>query len=210
MSKVANKQPSKKLREKIGEVANHIRNCATAVNEALALGKEEGFSDKEIGLMIREQLKQLGYDPRSIRRALPSSIKDLSKVKKGYLAGSHDSDSINVDEDKMSSSEDSNNLDENRQSIVELQDQINTLKEQLAEEQMNKDLYEIELQNQLQTEHDDVRTLILLPDEFPPECSEVLKSPEDVFVVEFKGTVILNISVMTLREAYEQFEESIE
>jgi hypothetical protein len=207
------KQPSKKLKQKLDDVVKHFRNCATVVDEAFALGKEEGFSEKEIGLMMREQLKRLGYNPRSIRRALPSSTKDLSKVPRGYLVRNHNNGNDNTDVDKMSSSENSNDFDENRQirssnMVMELQAEVKSLKEQLAEEQIKNDLLiqsENELQSLLQDVDDQIRTLILLPEEFPPDSDRVLKYQDDALLVEFKGTEVLEISLTTRQEAYNQF-----
>jgi len=53
------------------------------VDKVFTLGREGGFSDNEIGQMVRDRLSQLGYNPRSIRRLLPPSAKDLTKSRKG-------------------------------------------------------------------------------------------------------------------------------
>ena len=71
MSKLTLKQPSEQLRQKLDNIVKHFQNCATLIDEAFALGLTEGFSVKEIGKMIREKLARLGYNPRTIRRALP-------------------------------------------------------------------------------------------------------------------------------------------
>jgi hypothetical protein len=167
MDKLILKQPSEKLRQKLDGIVKHIRNCATLVDEVIALGKEEGFSEKQIGRMIREKLKQLGYDPRSIRRVLPSSIKDLSKTRKDYLHKSEDNNNYNMDEDILSSSENSNDFDENHRF---------TSSETVQE----------------------------LQAKFPSDCDQVFKLQNYVFLVEFKGTKVLDISVITLEQAYDQ------
>jgi hypothetical protein len=168
--------------------------------------------------MIRERLIQLGYDSRSIRRALPSSAKDLSKIRKNYLGRSHDNGNDSMDKDKMSSSENSNDFDENQKiissEVEKLRADVSTLKEQLAQEQMKSEDLSIqckngihintELRDQLQTMHEDVRTLVLPRDKFPPNCDQVFESQNYVFLVEFKGTKVLDISVITLQQAYDQ------
>ena len=110
----------------------------------------------------------------------------------------------------MPSSENSNNFDENRQirssdMVMELQAEVKSLKEQLAEEQMENDLLimsENELRSQLQAVHDEVRTLILHPEQFPPDFGQVFKFQDDVLLVEFRGTEVLEISVIARQEAY--------
>lgn len=222
MDKLILKKPSEKLRKKLDDVVKHIRNCATFVDEVIVLGKEEGFSEKEIGRMLREKLKRLGYDSRSIRRALPSSTKDLSKIRKDYLIRSHDSDNDSMDEDILSSSENSNNIDENQKTIAsemvkELQTKVSTLEELLAQEQMKTEDLSIqcengihistELRGQLHTMRESVRTLILPRDRFPSNCDQVFKLQNYVFLVEFKDTEVLDIRVITLEQAYNQHKD---
>lgn len=106
MNRTTVKQPSEKLKQKIDDVAKHFQNCSALVNEAFVWRLEEGFSEKEIGQMIRKQLVQLGYDHRTIRGALPSSAKDISKTRKDYLTRNQGNNSDErPDEDKMSSLE---------------------------------------------------------------------------------------------------------
>jgi len=96
--------PSEKLRDKIDEVVRHIHNCAMLVKEAFIMGVSEGFSEKEIGRLIRVQMTRLGYDPRTIRRVLPPSAKDISRTRKDYLnkdQNYEDSGTI-TDEDNLS------------------------------------------------------------------------------------------------------------
>jgi hypothetical protein len=219
MGKLILKQPTEKLRQKLDDIVKHVRNCATLVDEVIALGKEEGFSEKEIGRMIREKLKQFGYDSRSIRRVLPSSIKDLSKIRKDYRRRSDNNCNDKMDEDILSSSENSNDFDENHkftssETVEELQANISTLKDQLVQKQMEiedlsiqcKNATQIltELRGQLQAMHEGVRTLTLPRDKFPPNCDQVFKLQNHVFLVEFKGTKVLDISVITLEQAYNQ------
>jgi hypothetical protein len=176
MDKLILKQPSEKLRKKLEGIVTHIRNCATLVDEVIALGKEEGFSEKQIGRMIREKLKQLGYDSRSIRRALPLSIKDLSKTRKDYLHRSDDNSNDNMDEDKMSSSENSN--DSLKDQLTQKQTEI----EDLSIQCKNATQIHTELRGQLQTMREGVRTLILPRDKFPSDCDQVFKLHNYVFL----------------------------
>jgi hypothetical protein len=225
MSKLMTKQPSKKLLLKLDEVVKNFQNCATLVYEAFTLGKEEGFSEKEIGRMMRENLAKLGYDPRSIRRALPPSAKDMSKTRKDFLSKNQVNPKDEPDEDILSSLESRNVTDENHQTIPTeiakpLQDRIDVLEGQLKHEQSkNEDLqgkYEdlsirrnnlaaqvTQLWNQLHNEA--VRTLILTGEKFPLNSGQVFESRDHVFFIEFNGTKVLDISVMTQQQAHDLY-----
>jgi hypothetical protein len=77
------KAPSKKLKEKIHACISSLQKLGTAVNEALEQGREEGFSDKEIGKMIREEMLQAGFDRSTVAGYLPSSAKQKPRGKPG-------------------------------------------------------------------------------------------------------------------------------
>jgi type II secretory pathway component PulM len=69
-------QPSETLREKIQNFVADFKSCTTsfkkledAVKEALAQGRQEGYTDKEIGDMIRKELAAAGL--YQIRRMVP-------------------------------------------------------------------------------------------------------------------------------------------
>ena len=111
MNKLTLKQPSEQLRQKLDNIVKHFQNCATLIDEAFALGLKEGFSIKEISKMIREQLARLGYNSRTIRRALPPFAKDITKTRKDYLT--RDQSNNSNDEDIMSSFENRTGYDEN-------------------------------------------------------------------------------------------------
>ena len=212
MNKLTIRQPSEKLRQKLNDVVKHFRNCPILVDEAFTLGLEEGFSQKEIGRMIRKRLADLGYDPRSIRRALPSSAKDLSKTRGDYRArGQHESD-IRSDEDIMSSSEsritfDENQLDTSSNTTNNLQIKI---KMQLMQERnKNEDLtiqiknatvFNSELHGQLETISNTTRILVITKNNFPPDSSLVFSSDDHVFVLQFKGTKVLDVSVVAQKD----------
>lgn len=85
MSELTIREPSEKLKKKLDEVATNLVNATSLVAEVFTLGREEGFSDNEIGQMVRDRLAELGYNPRSIRRLLPPSAKDLTKSRKDNL-----------------------------------------------------------------------------------------------------------------------------
>jgi hypothetical protein len=69
------KAPSKKLEEKIHACISSLQKLGTAVNEALEQGREEGFSDKEIGKMIREEMLRAGLTRQTVSNYLPKSAK---------------------------------------------------------------------------------------------------------------------------------------
>src|SRR5688500_118151 len=87
-------KPSAKLQAAINNVVGEFQKIAVAIDQAIRIGREEGFSDLEIGNMIRKGMLAAGYDPRTIRRALPASAKHIEKTRRDY-----------GDEDKMSSYE---------------------------------------------------------------------------------------------------------
>ena len=75
-------QPSETLREKIHNCVADFKSCITgftklddAVGEALVQGRQEGYSDKQIGDMIRKELAAAGLSNRMITRHLPAEVK---------------------------------------------------------------------------------------------------------------------------------------
>ena len=217
MSKLTLKQPSEQLRQKLDNIVKHFQNCATLIDEAFALGLTEGFSVKEIGKMIREKLARLGYNPRTIRRALPPSAKDITKTRKDYLT--RDQSNNSNDEDIMSSFESRTGYDENQQgasvdAVNELQNKTKLLEEQLSLEraknedltiQCNNAIHRLDqLRSEIKAVHDATNILIITKDNFPPDSGRVFSSQDHVFAVEFRGTKILDISVMTQRQVQDQ------
>jgi hypothetical protein len=75
MEKEKEKAPSKKLKEKIHACVSSFRKVGTAVKEALEQGREEGFTDKEIGKMIREEMLRAGLTRQTVSNYLPNSAK---------------------------------------------------------------------------------------------------------------------------------------
>lgn len=94
MRKLRKKKPSKELLKAVANIVGSFQKTTIAIEEALSIGRKEGFSDMEIGKMIREEMLAAGYDPRTIRRSLPPTAKQIQKTRKDY-----------THEDKMSSYE---------------------------------------------------------------------------------------------------------
>ena len=55
------RQPSDRLKQAINNCSLGFKKLADAIHEALELGKLEGFSPKEIGKMIRLELKSNNF-----------------------------------------------------------------------------------------------------------------------------------------------------
>ncbi|MGH9979826.1 MAG: hypothetical protein ACRD8Z_28890, partial [Nitrososphaeraceae archaeon] len=87
------KKPSKKLREAILNVIGSFQKTSVCIDQVFSIGREEGFTDVEIGNMIRKEMLAAGYNLRTIRRALPLTSKQIQKTRKDYY-----------DEDILSSS----------------------------------------------------------------------------------------------------------
>jgi hypothetical protein len=77
------KAPSKELKEKIHACISSFQKLGTAVNEALEQGRKEGFADKEIGKMIRDEMLQAGFERSTVAGYLPSSAKQKPRGKPG-------------------------------------------------------------------------------------------------------------------------------
>ena len=76
---LALKQPSERLKQAINNCSLGFKKLADAIHEALELGKQEGFSPKEIGKMIREEMVRNGFTDRTVRKYLPAEAKMLSR-----------------------------------------------------------------------------------------------------------------------------------
>lgn len=101
------KKPSEKLRQAVYNIVGSFQKTVESIDRVFSIGRAEGFSDIEIGKMIRKEMSAAGYDPRTIRRSLPHTAKETQKTRRDY-----------IDEDKMSSSEHKN--DDHMPSIQEL------------------------------------------------------------------------------------------
>jgi hypothetical protein len=77
------KAPSEKLKEKIHACMSSTQKLGAAVNEALEQGRKEGFTDREIGRMIRDEMLRAGFERSTIAGYLPSSAKQKPRGKPG-------------------------------------------------------------------------------------------------------------------------------
>jgi hypothetical protein len=75
MEKAQEKAPSKKLKEKIHACVSPFQKLGVAVKDALEQGRVEGFTDKETGKMIREEMLRAGITRQTVNNYLPSSAK---------------------------------------------------------------------------------------------------------------------------------------
>jgi hypothetical protein len=75
------RQPSKKLQQIIGTIGSTFMKLEDSINEALGLGRAEGFSDMEIGNMIRAEFKRLNRPRMTLSRYLPATAKYLEKAR---------------------------------------------------------------------------------------------------------------------------------
>jgi hypothetical protein len=75
MKKEKEKAPSKKLKEKLHACASSFQKLGNAVNEVLEQGRQEGFTDREIGQMIREEMLRAGLTRQTVSNYLPKSAK---------------------------------------------------------------------------------------------------------------------------------------
>ena len=185
------------------------------VEKAFITGRFEGFSDKQIGRMIRECMLSLGYDPSTIRRALPISAKDTTKTRKDYLTRER-YNSNELDERKIPSYENRSGFDGNHTSetINELKIKNGELESELEKERnRNEDLtiqcnnaisYITQLRGDLKAVGSAARILIITKDSFPPDYGRVFSSQDYVFAVEFRDAKVLDVSVVTLKQVQEQ------
>ena len=83
MTILLEKAPSENLKEKIHACISSFQKLRAAVNEALEQGRKEGFTDREIGKMIRDEMLQAGFERSTITGYLPSSAKQKPRGKPG-------------------------------------------------------------------------------------------------------------------------------
>jgi hypothetical protein len=79
-------QPSERLTTAVKNCALGFMKVADAVHEAIEIGKEEGYHPKEVGKLIRIELKNNHFSDSSIRRYLPAEAKDQSKIRSNDFA----------------------------------------------------------------------------------------------------------------------------
>lgn len=69
------RQPSTELQEKIKLCVSAFRSLNETVQEVIDLGQKEGFSTKEIGQLIRNEMTKAGLSRMTISRYLPTDFK---------------------------------------------------------------------------------------------------------------------------------------
>jgi hypothetical protein len=69
------RQPSARLQEKIRNCVSVFRSLNETVNEVIEIGKSEGFTPKEIGQFIRQEMIKSGLSSRTVTRYLPAELK---------------------------------------------------------------------------------------------------------------------------------------
>ena len=195
---------------------NHLHTSAVLIEKAFVIGRTEGFSDQQIGRMIKSHMLSLGYDPSTIRKALPSSAKDMTKARKDYLSKQQYS-SDGSHERKNPSYENHIGFDGNRTSAEitkGLKDKIGELESQLDQERNTNEDITIQYNNAIKTVtglreelkaiHSTTNILIISGDKFPLDYGRVFSSQEYVFAIEFSNSKVLDVSVMTLNQIHEK------
>lgn len=75
------KQPSKRLQQIVTKIGSTFMTLEDSINEALELGRKEGFTDMEIGDMIRAEFKRLNRPRMTLSRYLPVTAKHIEKAR---------------------------------------------------------------------------------------------------------------------------------
>src|SRR5690242_10484849 len=76
-----NHEPSERLQQAITACATGFKRLRDNINDAIEVGKQEGYTAKQVGDMIRTELAKNNFGDRSIRRYLPTEAKDQSKIR---------------------------------------------------------------------------------------------------------------------------------
>jgi hypothetical protein len=69
------KVPSKKLKDAIHNVRLGFEKLQGVVIKALEIGRAEGFTDIEIGVMVKMEMLEAGYSARTVYNILPDTAK---------------------------------------------------------------------------------------------------------------------------------------
>lgn len=80
-TKPKSKKPSKQLQQIITKIGSTFMTLEDSINEALKLGRAEGFTDMEIGDMIRAEFKRLNRPRMTLSRYLPVTAKHMEKAR---------------------------------------------------------------------------------------------------------------------------------
>jgi|SRR4051794_33146634 len=78
---ISGRQPSDRLQQAITACATGFKRLRDNINDAIEIGKQEGYTAKQVGDMIRTELAKNNFGDRSIRRYLPTEAKDQSKIR---------------------------------------------------------------------------------------------------------------------------------
>jgi hypothetical protein len=77
-------EPSKRLQGAILNMIRSFQKTSLSIDRVFSIGREEGFNDVEIGNMVRKEMLAAGYNPRTMRRVLPLTSKQIQKTRKDY------------------------------------------------------------------------------------------------------------------------------
>lgn len=69
------KQPSDRLKEAIVSCASGFKRLRDSIEDTLSIGRAEGFTDIQIGRMIKEEMMKNHYSIRTVQMYLPASAK---------------------------------------------------------------------------------------------------------------------------------------
>src|ERR687888_1110503 len=94
------------------------------------LGKQDGFSDYELGILIREALKARGLGERSVRRYLPDKYKEQNMVRE-QTSKSKFADKFDANEGN-NVQEESCNIPASKETIMEAQQAVEATNASIA------------------------------------------------------------------------------
>jgi hypothetical protein len=81
LDKPKSRQPSKKLQQIVYKIGSTFMTLEDTIIEALELGRKEGFTDIEIGDMIRAEFKRINRPRMTLARYLPVTAKHMEKAR---------------------------------------------------------------------------------------------------------------------------------
>lgn len=81
LPKVVKKQASKRLQQIVNKIGIAFMTLEDGISEALELGRKEGFTDMEIGDMIRAEFKRINRPRMTLSRYLPVTAKHMEKAR---------------------------------------------------------------------------------------------------------------------------------
>ena len=72
----------KKGAETISMYLQHRQSAKLAMEEIIDQGRKEGIGDKQLGEMLRTEMKNRGLSDRTIRKYLPAELKNPNMIRK--------------------------------------------------------------------------------------------------------------------------------